>query len=106
MSNKTLNKQVVTLTDLIFRNNAELGWVGISTLATTTLAFDRLGVINVPDNKEEKEKVLKDFRDSSGYEVGGLVSGDGMLNKIYHQIDYKYLHYFVHLKANNLLESF
>ena len=86
MSNKTLNKQVVTLTDLIFRNNAELGWVGISTLATTTLAFDRLGVINVPDNKEEKEKVLKDFRDSSGYEVGKLVKGDGMLNKIYHQI--------------------
>jgi len=95
MGNEVLNKQVTTLTDLVFRSNAELGWVGISTLATTTLAFDKLGVINVPDNKAEKEKALKDFRDSSGYEVGGLVSGDGaiksMLNKLISSFPYMML---------------
>lgn len=73
--NAVIDKRLNTLTDLVYKNNAEFGFVGLTGVVSTSLAMSRIDLIG--EDKELKdrsnsEKAIKDYRNATNYEVGSI----------------------------------
>lgn len=85
LSASKVNEQVLENTsrvvDLVYKNIAEFGFVGIGNIATATLAFNHFSLIREDVDKNEVivEKTKK-IREVSGYEVSSIVDGEGIIS--------------------------
>ncbi|WP_419768225.1 hypothetical protein [Arcobacter sp.] len=76
----TLKKQIEMLANMQFRNDVELGFTALPLLATTSIIIDNIGIFKNPKgDKLNQEELLKDYRQSGGYEIGKIAEGEGLL---------------------------
>lgn len=71
-----VQKKIKLITDLSYRNVAELGFLSVGNMATTTMAFNNFSLIDKSEamkNKENFEQVSSKVREATGYEVSGIV---------------------------------
>lgn len=88
-----LKNQIYMIANIQMRNDAELGFISLPLLATTSVMIDNIGTFENPlGERINQEKVLKDFRSSGGYEVGATVSGEGIMGKVMSPINWYFQH--------------
>lgn len=81
--NERMISNITTTTDLVYKNVAEFGFVGVGNLATTTLAFNNFSLIKTDENSNLKiiEEKTKKTREATGYEVSSIVNGDNFFGE-------------------------
>lgn len=74
--NSDIQKKINLVTDLTYRNVAELGFLSVGNLATTTMAFNNFGLIDKNEelkNRNNFEEITKKTREATGYTVSNIV---------------------------------
>lgn len=77
--NDVIKKQVEIIANMQYRNNVELGFTSLPLLATTSFFIDNIG-IKGSFEEEQREQTIKDYRKSSGYEIGAIAEGEGWID--------------------------
>ena len=83
IEDEVLKKQMDLIANMQSRSIAELGFAGLPMLATTSIMIDNVGIFNntASDMQDkENEQILKDYRSSGGYKIGGLAEGEGAID--------------------------
>jgi len=83
IDDEVLKKQIDLIANMQSRNIAELGFAGLPMLATTSIMIDNVGIFNnTASDKQDKEneQILKDYRSSGGYKIGGLAESEGPID--------------------------
>lgn len=71
-----IEKNLKTITELAFKNNAEFGFVSIANLATTTMAFKNFDLFDLNEEDKVKKNIdvqTRQVREATGYEVSNIV---------------------------------
>ncbi|QKF82410.1 hypothetical protein [Halarcobacter ebronensis] len=77
--NDVIKKQVEIIANMQYRNNSELGFTSLPMLATTSFFIDNIG-LKGSFEEEQREQTIKDYRKSSGYEIGAIAEGEGWID--------------------------
>ena len=82
-----MERKINLITDLTYKNVAELGFISIVNLGTTSLAFDQFSLLGENKNQQKNyEFTMEEFRNQTGYEIQGFAKGEdvggvqGMVN--------------------------
>jgi hypothetical protein len=82
ITNKDLEKQINTITNLTYRNMAEMGFASVINVATTNIAFEHLRLDAFDDTQREERNIdtlLQERREATGYEVPIMANESGSL---------------------------
>jgi hypothetical protein len=75
ISDDVLKKQIDLIANHQFRANAELGWISMPIIASTKIFIDNLGIFSSPIKENEQEKIVDDYKSSTGYKIGAIADG-------------------------------
>ncbi len=81
IQDEVLENQIAGIFDISFRNNAELGFVGITNIITLAVGMDNIGLMQDENELKSREEFLINYRSSGDYKVGSITKDEGFINR-------------------------
>lgn len=79
-----VEKKINALSDIVFKNVSEFGFLSVANLSTISIAFSNMELIPKADalkNVGNSEATIKEYRKATGYEVGDIQENEGFVDE-------------------------